>query len=156
MKRAGAPRPLLCWFAGRFVFFLEGGGVVFWVACLTSQQHASVSQGRICSDKFTCCHTEIKDADQTFYITQSQYTGTGSTGRRASEKIPTAQAGIEPGPSALDADALTTRSARRSGGGGGGGGVWVCTGYLYESLIKEIDVYVTINHFQYCIEPIFT
>ena len=28
------------------------------VGCLTSQQHASVSQGRICSDNFTCCHTE--------------------------------------------------------------------------------------------------
>ena len=26
--------------------------------CFTSQQHASVSQRRICSDKFTCCHTE--------------------------------------------------------------------------------------------------
>ena len=29
------------------------------VGCLTCQQHASVSQGRICSDKFICCHTEI-------------------------------------------------------------------------------------------------
>ena len=27
------------------------------VGCLTSQQHASVSQGRICTDKFTWCHT---------------------------------------------------------------------------------------------------
>ena len=26
---------------------------------LTSQLHASASQGRICSGKFTCCHTEI-------------------------------------------------------------------------------------------------
>ena len=32
----------------------------------TSQQQASVSQGRICSDNFTCCHTEIEAADQTF------------------------------------------------------------------------------------------
>ena len=33
--------------------------VVCWlfVGCLTSQQQASVSQGRICSDNFTCCHT---------------------------------------------------------------------------------------------------
>ena len=31
--------------------------VCLFVGCLTSQQHASVSQGRICSDKFTCCHT---------------------------------------------------------------------------------------------------
>ena len=29
-----------------------------FVGCLTSQQHASVSQGRICSDKFTCYRTE--------------------------------------------------------------------------------------------------
>ena len=29
------------------------------VGCFTSQQHASVSQGRICSDNVTCCHTEI-------------------------------------------------------------------------------------------------
>ena len=47
------------------------------VGCLTSQQHASVSQGRICSDNLTCCHTEIEAADQTFYLTQSQYTDTG-------------------------------------------------------------------------------
>ena len=39
------------------------------VGCLTSQQHASVSQGRICSDNFTCCHTEIEVADPTFYLT---------------------------------------------------------------------------------------
>ena len=29
------------------------------VGCLTSQQQASVSQGRICLDNFMCCHTEI-------------------------------------------------------------------------------------------------
>ena len=50
-----------------------------FVGCLTSQQQASVSQGRICSDNFTCCHTEIEVADQTFYLTQSQYTDTGLT-----------------------------------------------------------------------------
>ena len=49
------------------------------LACLTSQQQASVSQGRICSDNLTCCHTEIEVADQTFYLTQSQYTDTGPT-----------------------------------------------------------------------------
>ena len=49
------------------------------VGYLTSQQHASVSQGRICSDNFTCCHTEIEVADQTFLLTQSQYTDTGPT-----------------------------------------------------------------------------
>ena len=47
-----------------------------FVGCLTFQQHASVSKGRIRSDKFTCCHTEIEVADQTFHLTQSQYTDT--------------------------------------------------------------------------------
>ena len=50
-----------------------------FVGCLTSQQHASVSQGQICTDNFTCYHTEIEVADQTFYLTQSQYTDTGLT-----------------------------------------------------------------------------
>ena len=91
------------------------------VACLTSLKRASISQGKIGSDNFTCCHTEIQVADQTFYLTQSQPTDTGpaspsadpitpGTGRVATgvsifkslvsvdpEKIPTAQAGFEPG-----------------------------------------------------------
>ena len=50
-----------------------------FVGCLTSQQHASVSQGRICIDSFTCCHTEIEAADPAFHLTQSQYTDTGPT-----------------------------------------------------------------------------
>ena len=49
------------------------------VGCLRSQQHACVSQGRICSDSFTCCHTEIEVVDQTFHLTQAQYTDTGPT-----------------------------------------------------------------------------
>ena len=53
--------------------------VCLFVGCLTSQQHTSVSRGRICSDNFTCCHTEIEVADPTFYLTQSQYTDTGLT-----------------------------------------------------------------------------
>ena len=48
--------------------------VCLLVGCLTSQQQASVSQGRMCSDNFTCRHTEIEVADPTFYLTQSQYT----------------------------------------------------------------------------------
>ena len=48
--------------------------VVCWL--LTSQQQASVSQGRTCSDNSTCYHTEAEGADQTFYLTQSQYTDT--------------------------------------------------------------------------------
>ena len=49
------------------------------VSWLTSQQHASASQGRICRDNFTCCHTEIEVANQTFSLTQSQYADTGPT-----------------------------------------------------------------------------
>ena len=56
--------------------------------CLTSQQHASVSQGRICTDKFTCCHTEIEVADPTFHLTQSQYTDTGPTSPSADPITP--------------------------------------------------------------------
>ena len=47
------------------------------VGCSTSQQHASVSQGQICSDNFMCCHTELEVADPTFHLMQSQYTDTG-------------------------------------------------------------------------------
>ena len=65
-----------------------GGGRVLLAGCLTSQQHASVSQGWICSDNFTCCHTEIEVADQTFYLTQSQYTDTGPTSPSADPITP--------------------------------------------------------------------
>ena len=64
-----------------------------FVGCLTSQQQASVSQGRICSDNFTCCHTEIEVADQTFYLTDSQYTDTGSTSPSADPITPGAWQG---------------------------------------------------------------
>ena len=64
-----------------------------FVGCLTSQQHASVSQGRICSDNFTCCHTEIEVADQTFSLTQSQYTDTGPTSPSADPITPGAWQG---------------------------------------------------------------
>ena len=63
------------------------------VACLTSQQQASVSQGRICTDNFTCCHTEIEVADPTFYLTQSQYTDTGPTSPSADPITPGAWQG---------------------------------------------------------------
>ena len=53
--------------------------LVLFVGCLTSQQHASVSQGRICSDNFTCYHTEIEVADLIFHLTQSHYTDSGPT-----------------------------------------------------------------------------
>ena len=64
-----------------------------FVGWLTSQQQASVSQGRICSDNFTCCHTEIEVADPTFYLTQSQYTDTGPTSPSADPITPGAWQG---------------------------------------------------------------
>ena len=112
-----------------------------FVGCLTSQQHASVSQGRICSDNFTCCHTEIEVADPTFYLTQSQYTDTGPTSPSADPIMPGAWQGSHwnanfevtgmtrprkksrrkrdsnPESSTLEADALTTRPTRRLGDG---------------------------------------
>ena len=65
--------------------------VCLLVGYLTSQQHASVSQGRICSDNCTRCHTEV--ADQTFYLTQSQYTDTGPTSPNADPITPGAWQG---------------------------------------------------------------
>ena len=105
---------------------------------LTSKLQASVSQGRICSDNFTCCHTETAVADQTFYLTQSQYTDTGQTSPSADPITPGAWQGqplecqflshwydstpkksrrkrdSNPGSSALEADAFSTRPARRT------------------------------------------
>ena len=75
-------RPLLYGGFGRKVLF---------VGCLTSQQHAGVSQGRICSDNCTCCHTETEVADQTFYLTQSQYTDTGPTSSSTDPIMPGAR-----------------------------------------------------------------
>ena len=109
-----------------------------FVGCLTSQQHASVSQGRICSDDFTCCYTEIEAADPTFYLTQSLYTDTGTTSPSADPSTPLEcqfwshwydltpkksrrKRDSNPESSALEADALTTRPTRRLGGWGGGG-----------------------------------
>ena len=105
--------------------------VCWLVGCLTSQQQASVSRGRICSDNFTCCRTEIEVADPTFHLTQSQYTDTGPTSPSADPiKTPGAWQGSHwsanfevtgmtrprkksrrkrdsnPGSSALEADAL--------------------------------------------------
>ena len=76
-------------------------------------------------------HSEV--ADQTFYLTQSQYTDTGQTSPSADPKTPSAWERIHlsakvtcmtrsgkipskrhsnPGSSALEADALTTRPTR--------------------------------------------
>ena len=67
------------WRRGVGAFCSSWGDVCLLVGCLTSHQHASVSQGRICSDNFTCCHTETEVADQTFHLTRLQYTDTGPT-----------------------------------------------------------------------------
>ena len=56
-------------------------------ACL-SQQQASVSQGPICSDFWTCCHTKMEAAHRTFCLTQSQYTDAGPTSRSADPVTP--------------------------------------------------------------------
>ena len=107
---------------------------MLFVGCLTSQQLASVSQGRICSDSFTGCHTEIEVADQTFYLTQSQYTETRPTSPNADQtpgrvatRVPVLKSLVwldlekshrkrdsNPGSSTLEADALTARPTRRS------------------------------------------
>ena len=71
----------------------ETGFVCLLVGCLSSQQHAIAPQGRICSDNCTCCHTEIEVADQTFYLTQSQYTDTGQTSLSADNIMPGAWQG---------------------------------------------------------------
>ena len=104
------------------------GLFVCWL--LNVPQQASVSQGRICTDNCTCCHTEIEVADQTFHLIQSQYTDTGPTSPSADPITPGAWPGSHwsanvlshrydstpkksrrkldsnPGSSALEADAL--------------------------------------------------
>ena len=111
-----------------------------FVGCFTFHQQASVSQGRICSDSFTSCHTEIQVADQTFCLTQSQYADTGPTSsstesitlgawqgshwsellghwydstKNKTKKKNRRKRDSNPGSSALEADALTTRPTRR-------------------------------------------
>ena len=84
-------RSLLSWCESLYRKTYEEVGLL--VGCFTTQQHASVSQGRICSDNFACCHTEIEVADQTFYLTQSQYTDTGPTSPSADPITPGAWQG---------------------------------------------------------------
>ena len=74
-----------CW---PLIFFRMSRFVCWFVCCLTSQQHASVSQGRICPGNCTCCHTETKVADKTFHLTQSPCTDTGPTSSCAYLKTP--------------------------------------------------------------------
>ena len=89
--------------------------------------------------QFTCCHTSIEVADQTFHLTQSQFTDTGPTspstdpitpgawqgshwsasfevtGMTQPQKSPCRKWDSNPGSSALQADALTTNLTRQLG-----------------------------------------
>ena len=47
----------------------------------------------MCTDNFTCCHTEIEAADPTFHLTQSQCTDTGPTSPSADPITPGAWQG---------------------------------------------------------------
>ena len=67
--------------------------MLLFVGCLTSQPQVSVPRGQICSDNFTCCHTEVEVADQTFFLTQSQNTDTGPTSPSADPITPGAWQG---------------------------------------------------------------
>ena len=122
----------------RFVYLLVG--------CLTSQQYANVSQGRICSDNFTCCHTETEAADPTFYLTQSQYTDTGPTSPSADPITPGAWQGSHwsasfevtgmtrprkiPGASGIRTPDLPL-SRQTPSPLGQGGSCWCCLSVLY-------------------------
>ena len=127
----------------------KGGGMLL-VGCLTSQQHANVSLGRILiRQNFTCCRTEIEIAYPTFHLTRSQYTDTRPTSPSADPITTGAWQGRhwsanfevtgmtrprkksrrkrDSNPGSSGVDPLTTRPTRRSrweGGGGkrGGGG----------------------------------
>ena len=74
--------------------------------------------------QFTCCHTEIEVADQTFYLTQSQYTDTGPTSPNADPMgwVGEGRAKRE----VLSGDGWS----RVVGGGGGGRGVGVREGEM--------------------------
>ena len=63
------------------------------IGCLMPKHHVSVSQGRICLDNCTCCHTEIKVEDQISSLIQSQYTDTGPTSPSTDPITPSAWQG---------------------------------------------------------------
>ena len=63
--------------------------VCLFLGCLASQEHAGVSQGQPdLLRQFYVCHTEIEVADQTVYLTQSQYTDTRPTSPCADPIMP--------------------------------------------------------------------
>ena len=93
---AGTAQSVVCWahcsawcsVVGSILFWASSREVCLLVGFLTSQQHACMSRGQISWDNFTCCHTEIEVADQTYHLTQSQYTDTGSTCPSTDPKAP--------------------------------------------------------------------
>ena len=112
-----------------------------FVGCLLNVpviKYAGVFKGWICSDNFTCCHTETEVADETFFLTQSQHTDQGqpipaltlqcqAPGRVATgEPIPKSLVWLDPekspwqkqelntGSATLKADILSTRPTGRS------------------------------------------
>ena len=70
-----------------------GRGLQLLVVCLTSQQHVSVFQGRICSHNRKCRRSQIETAQQTFYVTHSQIADTRPTRLSADPRPPGAQQG---------------------------------------------------------------
>ena len=115
----------------------QAGLVCLLVGCLTSQQQASVSQGRICSDNFyvlphwdRSCRSNVLPHPVTVYwhqANQSQcwpYNARRLAGKPlecqclsdwydSTPKNSWRKRDSNPGPSALEADALTTRPTRR-------------------------------------------
>ena len=109
----------------------------FFVGCLTSLQHASVSQGWICSNNFMCCHTDTEVADQTYIspshsiltlgrpvpvlTLQRQVPGRVATGAPILKSLVWLdpekswhKRDFNPRSSVLEVDALTTRTMRQS------------------------------------------
>ena len=50
------------------------------LACLTSQQHASVSQGLVCSDDGTFCYTQIEVVDEIYPLAFVNFSSSGRAG----------------------------------------------------------------------------
>ena len=111
--------------------------VCLLVACLTPQQHASVSQARICSDIFSCCHTD-RSCRSNFLphsvsiltpgrpvpalILYCQTQGREATGvpifkswYESTWRNPRCKLDWNPGSAAGEADVLTTRTTRPYG-----------------------------------------
>ena len=59
--------------------------LLLFAGWVPSQLDANLPQGRICSDKGTCCHTQIASC---IFLVQSQYTDTGPTSPDANPMTP--------------------------------------------------------------------